>query len=380
MKDMVIILYRFTSNMFPTFHPGPPIVYGIGSFGSISSWLPEGDVFLVLGGRSDRRRAIEDLVKEETEQEVTVFYDVEPNPSSETVERGAEALKDSRSDIILSVGGGSVIDAAKFMAVIAHQGGTVIDFLTGKKIPSGLGLPLIAVPTTPGTSSEITPFSVVTVKELNNKVGLRHPSMYPTKAVIDPGLTRTLPPEQTVTTGLDILSHSMESYWAAKATPLTREMSLAGIRYVKENLIGAYKEGDNIDHREGLTLASIFAGRSFSNTGTTICHALSYPITMDTGLHHGSACALSLGPTYDLLRKKGVNGLNELAVAFGSHPDELSKDLKDWLGEMGAPTELGRIQDKDWTTRIMNTEFSNFQSNFTVDIDDDDVIGLIRSM
>ncbi|MEA3559284.1 MAG: iron-containing alcohol dehydrogenase [Candidatus Thermoplasmatota archaeon] len=366
--------------MFYENHPGPPIIYGWGAFRNIDRWLPEGNVFLVLGGASADILGIEERVRSNCKGKINIFRGIEPNPSSETVEIGADRLKNADVDLILAVGGGSVIDAAKFMAQIANRGGSVIEFVTGKITPEHLELPLIAVPTTPGTSSEITPFSVVTVPELNNKIGLRHPSIYPAKAVIDPELSIQLPPEQTAATGLDILSHAVESFWARKANRFTKELSLTAVKKVKEHLPGAFMDGTSREHREGISLASMFAGMSFANTGTTICHAISYPITMDTGLHHGMACALSLGPTYDLLRKKGIDDLEMIAEAFDSEPDTFSDDLTEFLVELNAPSRLEVVREKDWAERIMGTELENFRKNFKKELSSEDVKGIIGSM
>ncbi|MFO8051514.1 MAG: phosphonoacetaldehyde reductase [Thermoplasmatota archaeon] len=366
--------------MWSEYEPGPPILYGWGAFDRIDEWLSEGDIFLVMGGRSSDRLGVEEAVRANAHGAVSVFRGVEPNPSSDTVEKGAEQLRSSAADCILAVGGGSVMDAAKFMAVIAHRGGKVIDYLTDKRTPAGFGIPLTAVPTTPGTSSEITPFSIVTVPELNNKVGLRHPSIYPDRAVVDPKLTLSLPPEQTAATGLDILSHSFESFWAKRSNRITRELCLTAVRHVKEHLLGAYRDGSKREHREGISLASIFAGHGFSNTGTTICHAISYPITMDTGLDHGKACALSLGPTFDLLWEKGERDIKKLSEAFGSTPDTLSEDIKELIEQLDAPHGLAQVERKDWIERIMETEYTGFRKNFRVDLTEDDVSSIIESM
>ena len=357
-----------------------PISYGWGLFEELERHIPDGRCFLVLGGSSKRSEGWESKVRDSVRGELTVFRGVEPNPTSATVEKGAEALRRFGPDYVLAVGGGSVMDAAKFMGVIGTHGGTAMDYVTKLKVPPDAGRPLYAVPTTPGTSSEITPFAIVTVPERRNKLGLRHPSIYPKAALVDPALTVPLPKDQTASTGLDILSHAVESFWSAGANPLTQQMSLTSVRLVRKHLEGAFKDGSSREHREGMSLAGLFAGMSFSNTGTTICHAISYPITVDTGLPHGMACALSLGPTFDLLRERKVDGLSDLSEAFGSTLSTFREDLSSFMKAIEAPTTLSQVGFKGGVKRILATDMENFKVNFTKRMDDADVERIVGSM
>jgi alcohol dehydrogenase len=359
---------------------GTDISYGWNILEELSEILPEGDAVLILGRGSAKTLDLEERISEKVSGRIDVFSGVEPNPLDTTIMNGADLIRTKDPRYIIAAGGGSVMDAAKFMAVIARHGGNVMDYISKTKIPPDSGYPVYAIPTTPGTSSEITPFSVVTVPELNNKLGLRHPSIYPEKAIIDPSLTISLPKDQTAATGFDILSHSVESFWARNATPLTKQFSLNAVRLVKEHLVGAYEDGSSREHREGLSMASIFAGLAFSNTGTTICHSISYPITFDTDLSHGMACALSLGPTFDILVEKEVHGMSDLARAFGSSVSEFKEDLKELMRATGAPTSLEEIGFKGGAERIMSTDMRGFQANFTVRIRKDDVKRIIENI
>jgi alcohol dehydrogenase len=314
------------------------------------------------------------------EGEIEVFTGVEPNPSTETVERGADAISDFEPGIVLAVGGGSVMDAAKFMAVIGRHGGKPYDYAVGGRIPPDGGYPLYAVPTTPGTSSEITPFAVVTLNEVSNKVGLRHPSIYPRGAIIDPSLTLSLPRDQTAATGFDILSHAVESYWSIHSDPMTRQFSARSVALVKEHLEGAVRNGSSRRHREGLSLASVFAGLAFSNTGTTICHSISYPITYDSDLPHGMAVALTLGPTFDMLKKKGFEGLSPLASALGTDVRGFSDELRSLMESVGAPTRLSQIGFQGGVDRIISTDMSPLMRNMPVQFDEEDVRSIIEDV
>jgi len=357
-----------------------PIIFGWGSFESLSEHIPEGDCFMVLGGSSSTLLEIEGRVGPVVKGELTVFRGIEPNPLDTTVDRGASEMREADPEFVLAVGGGSVMDAAKVMAQVARHGGSSADYVTGRMAPGEGAYPLYAVPTTPGTSSEITPFSVITVPKENNKLAVRHPSLYPTLALIDPKLTVTLPGEQTVATGLDILSHAVESYWARRATPMTRRFSLDAVRLVRGHLKKAVENGNLRQHREALSLASVMAGLAFSNTGTTICHAISYPITMDTGLPHGMACALTLGPTFDLLLERGHQDLDQLAGSFSSTSRSFSKDLMDMMRELGVPEDLRGAGYTSGVDRILRTEMGGLLSNFPLDLKREDIRGILEKI
>ncbi len=366
--------------MQPIFRSTTPIVHGWGTFDRIEDQLPDGDCFLVVGRRSAERLKLAETIGEKVKGDLIVFKGVEPNPSTATVDRGAESLRKSSADYVLAVGGGSVLDAAKIMAVAAAHGGSAVDYLIGGKVVPGSGYPVIAVPTTPGTSSEITPFSVISVPEKRNKVGLRTPEIYPSLAVIDPALTSMLPPYQTAATGLDILSHAVESYWSARSTPITRPLALKAVSLIRKHLPTAFKDGGSRTSREGVSLASIFAGLSFSNAGTTVCHGISYPVTYDTGLTHGLACSMSLGPTFDRLAERGAEGLEGLASSFGSTVDSFSGDLSSFMRDLSAPTTLKEVGFSSGPGRILGTDLEANKANMSVAFTDEDLEKIITSI
>ncbi len=357
---------------------GTSIVFGWETFSRLDEYLPKGRTILVLGRGSARDLNLKKRIESILHRELEVFTGVEPNPSSETVERGGRLMAEFEPEQVLAVGGGSVIDAAKFMAVLGKHGGDAADYTIGGKKPPDGGYPLFAVPTTPGTSSEITPFSVITLKEIGNKVGFRDPALYPKMAIIDPELTVTLPMDQTIATGFDILSHAIESFWSRNSDPITRQMSLRSVSLVKEHLQGVVNDGSSRTHREGISLASVFAGLAFSNTGTTICHSISYPITYDTDLPHGLAVAFTLGPTFDRIREKGFKGLEPLAKAFGTDEEGFKDELMDLMRAVGAPTSISDIGFKGGVERIMATDMSSLMKNMPVDLDDDDLRNIIK--
>ncbi|MDG6224964.1 MAG: iron-containing alcohol dehydrogenase [Candidatus Thermoplasmatota archaeon] len=366
--------------MFPIMDIRTRIVFGWGSFQEIGGLIPIGRSFVVMGSPSPRQEALLERLSSDIGGDIEVFKGVEPNPLTDTVDRGADEMARYHPDQVIAVGGGSVMDAAKAMALVAHSGGSVLDHLRGTRPIEGMGLPLYTIPTTPGTSSEITPFSVITTREDRTKLGLRDPSLYPTRAIIDPSLTVSLPPDQTAATGFDILSHAFESYWARRSTPVTKRFSLEAVSLVRENLKGAFMDGSVRIYREGLSLASVFAGMAFSNTGTTICHALSYPVTYDTGLPHGFACALSLPGACELMAERDPEVIRSLSHAFGCSMGSLPDEIRSMIRSFGIDPRLRHGSVDGGMERVMGPEVAPFRDNLCVSLSEEDVRGLYSSM
>lgn len=356
------------------------IVFGWGSFQEIGSLIPGGRSFVVMGSSSPRQEALLEGLRSGLRGDIEVFKGVEPNPFTDTVDRGAKEMARFAPDQVIAIGGGSVMDAAKAMALVAHSGGSVEEYLRGARPIDGMGVPLYTVPTTPGTSSEITPFSVITTREGRTKLGLRAPSLYPTRAIIDPSMTVSLPPDQTASTGFDILSHAFESYWSRKSTPVTKRFSLEAVRLVRENLTGAVRDGSVRTFREGMSLASVFAGMAFSNTGTTICHALSYPVTYDTGLPHGFACALSLPGTCELIARRDPEVINALSQAFGCSIGSLPDEIRSMIRGFGMDPWLQKGSVDGGMERVMGPEVAPFRDNLSIALSEEDVRWLYSSM
>ncbi|WP_244403862.1 hydroxyacid-oxoacid transhydrogenase [Pyrolobus fumarii] len=258
---------------------------------------------------------IEKLLPEGVEMEY--FSDVEPEPSDSNVEQLADAMRKFGPDAILAVGGGSVIDAAKVAAVLERYGGRVRDYVAppygaGKPVPGPIK-PLIAVPTTAGTGSEVTSVAVVTLPDLKVKVGVRSDELRPYLALLDPELTLTMPKKVTVDTAMDALTHAVEAYMAipfyarpkpetpAKrpvyhgSNPITDALAEKAIELIGRYLRrAAYNGQTDIEARAGMLLASNLAGLAFGNAGTSLAHAASYPLGGRYKLTHGEAVGILL--------------------------------------------------------------------------------------
>ncbi len=223
-----------------------------------------------------------------------VFSDISQNPDVSEVDKCVQLIKESGAGYVVALGGGSILDCAKAAATICFTDEPACNFHgTGKPLPSE-HLPLIAIPTTAGTGSEVTCVSVLTDRKTGKKAPIVSDNFYPDYAIIDPELTYTLPANVTANTGMDVLSHAIEGYWSKGHQPVCDACALHSAGLVFENLEQLYKDPDNKNAREKMCEASVIAGLAFSLPKTTSSHACSFPLTNIYGIPHGEACALTL--------------------------------------------------------------------------------------
>ncbi len=224
-----------------------------------------------------------------------IFSDVRPNPTTDNVDSCVKLMRELDADFAVALGGGSPMDCCKAACAIAKGDDVIRSYHTGgKAIHANEAIPMIAVTTTSGTASEVTNISVLTDVALNLKNPMNDPAMYPKIAVIDPELTLTVPKQITASTGLDVLAHAVESYWATIHQPVCTACSIYSARLVFEWLEKAYNNPNDLAAREKMAEASIVAGVAFSHPRTTGSHACSFPLTNIYGIPHGEACAFTL--------------------------------------------------------------------------------------
>ena len=258
-----------------------------------------GSSCLVVTGKSGAKKsgALDDLthVLEEAGVDYRVFDGIEQNPSYNTCLSAAQTAKKQGADFIVGVGGGSPLDAAKAIAVLAACTDTSVDALFSMKWDN-TPLPVIAVGTTAGTGSEVTPVAVITTPE-GRKMSIRAPSIYPIVTFGDPGYTVSLSPAFTRSTALDALAHCLESYFNRTANDISRLFAQRGIAILAEMLkktIACENEPLTLADREALYAASLYGGLAISVTGTAFPHALGYFLSEQYGIPHGNACAIYL--------------------------------------------------------------------------------------
>jgi len=330
-------------------------------------------VFLVTGdGFPKQSDAFQRVVQLLEGSPVEPFAEVEENPSIATVDRGAERCRAAQSDVVIGLGGGSALDAAKAIAMLQRNPGSIREYLDQERVCQAKGLPLVAIPTTAGTGSEVTPFTVITHKAKRAKPAIAPPQNFPDVALVDPELTMTMPPKVAASTGLDVLCQAVEGFWSTQGNPATRALAFQGIRLAVENLEGAClrKEKEAVSN---MALASHLTGIQMSNIGNTFIHPLSYPVTVDYGAPHGFACAVflptairfnapAIGDRFaDLLRLLNLSGIEAFAQRVEVLMEKLGALRR--LSEVGVKTEAlpemvkrGMGRSTAWNPRPLGEE------------------------
>jgi alcohol dehydrogenase len=252
----------------------------------------------------------------------TVYDKVEPEPPIEMADEGAKIAVKNKCDIVIGIGGGSAMDVAKAIAVLATNKGGAVDFIGLNKVPKP-GLPKIMIPTTAGTGSEVTFTAVFVRKNLKKKEGMNSPYLYPELALLDPELTLSLPPAPTAQTGLDALCHAIESYTSVNSSPVSEMFSLEAIALIAENLRTCVHDGKNIVARERMLLGSLYAGIGLANAGVTAVHSLSYPLGGKYGVGHGLANTMMLPAVMAFNLPAALEKFTDVAAAMGENIEGL---------------------------------------------------------
>lgn len=273
---------------------------------------------------------------------VTSFDEVIPNPTNEVVEAAYDLAKKEEIDAFVAVGGGSSMDTAKAVNVLVSNGGSIMDYEGIGKVKKPT-CPLVAIPTTAGTSSEITNVAALIDTRSVRKYVVIDNKIVADKVIADPEFTRTVPPSVTAATGLDAITHAVESYISNEATYLTKYNSLRGLQVFYENLPKVYRNGNDMDAREKMMLGCIIVGFGFSNANLGLVHAIAHTLSAHFGLAHGTANACVLPYVTAFNAEKCPDEMIEMAKAVnlplsGNKEEDqyaLAKDLLRMVREMG---------------------------------------------
>lgn len=230
--------------------------------------------------------------------EFVLFDEVEPNPSDKLVRLVLERFKEWGGDLMVAVGGGSSMDAAKAVQLVAAGGGDILEYDLGlgekaRPTPKDM-LPLVAVPTTAGTGSEVTAWAMITDTQCNFKIAVGDAYLVPRIAIVDPEMTATMPPSLTAATGIDALSHCIESYVSTLEHPLGDLLALYGIRLVAQSLRQAVADSGNMEARWNMAMAAMVGGMTLNLKWGGGCHSLAHQLSAEAGVSHGVSIALML--------------------------------------------------------------------------------------
>ncbi len=223
-----------------------------------------------------------------------VYDTVATEPTVDYVKEGLKVYKENGCDFLIAVGGGSPIDTAKAIAIMVTNPGSIEDYNGLGKIPKE-GAPLIAIPTTAGTGSEVTQFTIITDTKTDVKMLIGSPFIMPKVAIVDPLLTLSCPRGSTAAVGIDALTHAIEAYVSVKAQPMSDIFCLSAIELISGNLRQAWANGNNVEAREKTMLGAFQAGIAFSNASVALVHGMSRPIGAYFHVAHGASNAALLG-------------------------------------------------------------------------------------
>lgn len=248
-----------------------------------------------------------------------------PEPTSGSIEAGVHHVKSHDYDAIIAVGGGSPIDSAKAISILSRHGGVIADYKFPRQVNES-GLPIIAIPTTAGTGSECTRFTIITNEQNSEKMLCAGLGFLPIAAIIDYELTISLPPRTTADTGIDALTHAMEAYVSKKASPYSDAQALAAMKLIGPNLQKAYHQPGNASAREKMMLGSTLAGIAFSNASVALVHGMSRPIGAFFHVPHGLSNAMLLPSVTEFSIHAAPERYAECAKAIGcAHPDDTTE-------------------------------------------------------
>jgi alcohol dehydrogenase class IV len=321
------------------------VIFGCGAIAKIPQLIGgKGKRILLVTGKSSARAT--PITDKLTLVECKVsHYTIEGEPTIETVEKGVDIARDGECQLIVGIGGGSVIDASKAIAALAPNQGKLSDYLevigAGKELEAD-PLPFMAIPTTAGTGAEVTKNAVIHSPEHRVKVSLRSPLMFPDVAIVDPELTITMPPEITATTGMDALSHLLETFVCNHPNPMTDAWCRVGLRRIATSLRLAYDNGSDIQARTDMSLASMLGGMALANVKLGAVHGFAGPMGGMFPVPHGSACAALLPAVMEInireVKRENLSDslarYDELGHILTGNPDAKAEDGIRWIREM----------------------------------------------
>lgn len=332
------------------FHIPTKIVFGVGKINELHNYLDEkfNSILLVTDEIVAKESgAIEKIQRALQDRQVYIFDQVEENPSVQLVDKGKQSVFDNDVNLVIGIGGGSSMDAAKGIAVLATNDGSMADFLNGELLKND-PLPVVCVPTSSGTGSEVTPYAVFTDLENKSKGGYCHEKIFPILSVVDPELTYSMPLNVILNTGIDVLTHAIEAYLSTESFILNDNLALHAISMVVSNLEKAKNKDE--ESMNLMAYASMIAGITITHAGTILLHIMGYPLTVFHRVPHGKANGILLPEFLRFMKEKSkvqekINCLEEIFESKGG--------VEKFVNNLGISTNLSDYGIKE-------TEFEKF--------------------
>ncbi len=274
-----------------------------------------------------------------------LFEQIEGEPTAEQVDAGRAACSDASCDLVVGLGGGSPVDAAKAIAALVYAEAPTSEYVRGRSADADRAVPCIAVPTTSGTGAEVTPNAVISDPAGAVKASIRGAGVLPRAALVDPDLTITCPPGVTAASGMDALTQAIESYVSIHATPLTEALSFRAAELLLDNLPPAHRDGSDTAARLACSYGSVMAGIALAHARLGVVHGMAHPLGVRYGIPHGICCAVLLPASIELNRGSAGGKYERLSNVVGRPIERacrdllLELDLPEGLGEYGIPPD-----------------------------------------
>jgi 4-hydroxybutyrate dehydrogenase len=333
---------NFVTWSFPT-----TIVFGKGSLSTLADHVKRngGTRALVVGDPGVAKAGIlAQVVKTLAEGGVVShpFDEVDPNPVEGNIERGVGAYRDFRANVVVAVGGGSPLDAGKLIALKTTHDRPLADYddaAGGDRFITSSVPPIVTIPTTAGTGSEVGRSGVVTLAATGRKTVIFSPNLLAKVAILDPMLTRSLPPRVTASTGFDALTHCLEAYVSTGDHPMADAIAIGGLELCAQHLERAVKHGDDLEARGGMMKAAMMGAVAFQK-GLGACHSLAHPLSSVKGIHHGLANALCLPQVVEFNAAVVSAKLERLRTLLDPGAASLAGALRELRARVGLPAGL----------------------------------------
>ena len=299
----------------------------------------------IICGKSAVSNGYVEIVKKQLSGRVKVFDSVEPDPTVENALKILEDVKEFSPTLIAAIGGGSPLDVAKVVSVMLTNEGELAEFIGVPEAFKRCGIPLVAIPTTSGSGSEVTPYAVLTDKKRFKKAPLISRYIFPVLAIDDPELTVTMSSIVTANTGVDALTHAIESFVSKRATEISRFYSLKAIELIAKYLPRAYGNPKDIEAKEQMMLASLLGGMAITDAGAGLVHTMAHVLGVLYRIPHGLANGMFLVPVlgfYGLSAEREIKEIGK-AMNFEGEIDEILEKLRSFLSFLGIPEFLREV-------------------------------------
>jgi alcohol dehydrogenase class IV len=364
-------------------YPGR-IIFGTNMLAALPELLPSKTkkVLLATGNHAAKNGLLDELKSHLKDFEIVPVSGITPEPPLEEVDKLLELGRREEVDAVVAVGGGSVIDSAKAAACLIPKPGSTADYFYGRKEITEKGLFFAALPTTAGPGAEITKNSVLTDQEARIKKSIRHPTMVPDIAIIDPLLTVSASPALTAASGLDAYTQAVESYISLNANETTKALAIKAVKLIYDNLPAACETPNEIEPRKGMAEGSMISAMAFSQSGLGAVHGLAHPTGSLLKIPHGVTCAVLLPYILKWNQPACQKEYAELAAVCGANSaDEFIANTASLCSRLGIPEGFKRngLEEKHFEF-ILNNCRSNSMTTNPRQMEDSDIISLLNKL